>query len=227
MAKSVLKIKARALRKRGKSIREIESILKIPLSTISLWCRDIELSAKQKQRLINKERNPSYKSRLLATERAKKQRLEKIKYFKNKGIEEIGSLKNKEIFIAGLGLYWGEGYRSQEKIGFTSKDEKIIRFMMFWFEKILNIKKQDFILRISVNTVYKKREKAMKDCWSKITGIHSQQFTKTSFIKSKQNKIYENSENYYGTLRITIRKSTDKHRLLMGWLDGLYKNIAF
>lgn len=227
MAKSVFKIKARVLRKKGKSIREIVSILGIPLSTVSLWCRDIKLSSAQKERLINKERSPSYKARLLATQRAKKQRLEKIKHFKNKGIKEIGILKNKEIFIAGLGLYWGEGYRSQEKIGFTSKDEKIIRFMMFWFQKILGIKKPGFILRVSINIIHKKREMAIKNYWSKMTEISPQQFTKTSFIRSKQKKVYENSENHYGTLRITIRKSTDKHRLLMGWLEGLYKNIAF
>lgn len=227
MAKSILKIKARVLRKRGKSIREIVSILNIPLSTVSLWCRDIKLSVKQKQRLINKERSPSYKGRLMAAERAKKQRLEKIKYFRNKGIEETGVLKNKDIFNVGLGLYWGEGYRSQEKIGFTSSDKKIIRFIMIWFRKILNFKKADFILRVSINMIHKKRIKEIEDYWSKITNISLQQFTKTSFIKSKQNKIYANPENHYGTLRITIKKSTDKHRLLMGWLEGLYKNVAF
>ncbi len=44
MAKSREKQLARVLRREGKSIREIASVLKVSKGSISLWCRDIVLS---------------------------------------------------------------------------------------------------------------------------------------------------------------------------------------
>lgn len=223
MAKSILKLKARALRRRGKSIREIVGLTSIPISTVSLWCRDINLSKAQQRRLIAKERSPSYAGRMQAAERAKKIRLGLVEKLKLDGIKEIGTLTDREFFFTGIGLYWGEGYRSQEMVGFTSKDEKIIRFMMVWFKKFLKLNNGDFILRISINENHKERLNLITDYWIKITGIPRTQFTKPSFIKAVQNKIYEYPEKYFGTLRITVRKSRNMHRKFMGWIEGLYK----
>lgn len=44
MARTVEKNKALKLRQKGKSINEIAKILDIPKSTISVWCRDIQLA---------------------------------------------------------------------------------------------------------------------------------------------------------------------------------------
>lgn len=227
MAKSKLKLKAHSLRKQGKSIREIVSALGIPLSTVSYWCRDIRLTKRQQEKLTARQESRSYAGRLKAVERLKRERIENTRQLKNKGVKEIGKLSDKEIFLAGIGLYWGEGYRSHEKIGFTSKDEKIVKFIIVWFKKFLNAKTSDFILRVSINNTRKNRVKKVERYWSLITGIPLNQFTKPSFIKTKQKKIYSKPEDYYGTLRITIRRSTNIHRKFMGWIDGLYNNIMF
>lgn len=47
MAKSKEKNKALKLRQQGESIKKIAKKLKIAKSTISLWCRDIELTPEQ------------------------------------------------------------------------------------------------------------------------------------------------------------------------------------
>lgn len=214
------------MRKQGKSIREIMNALKIPLSTVSYWCRDIVLTKKQQERLIKNQNSRSYVGRLKAAEKLKKQRKEISKYLKLEGIKEIGKLTDKELFLAGIGLYWGEGYRSSETIGFTSKDDKIIKFIIFWFKKFVNAKTADFILRVSVNIKHRERIDEIEKHWSLITGVPLSQFTKPSFLTAKQKKFYPNSENYFGTLRVIIRKSCSRHRKLMGWIEGLYKNIA-
>lgn len=226
MAKSKLKLKARSFRRAGKSIREISNLTGISISTVSFWCRDIKLSNSQKRRLIIKERSPSYAGRMLAAERAKLHRLEVTKKLNTEGIREVAEPSDREIFFAGVGLYWGEGYRSQEMIGFTSKDPQIIRFIIFWFKKFLGANNKDFILRVGLNSAHKHRIKTVTAYWEKLTNIPSTQFTKPSFIKAKHNKIFENPENYFGTLRITLRKSRNKHRKFMGWIDGLYKKTV-
>lgn len=224
MAKSLLKIKARHLRKQGKSIREIVNLTNIPLSTVSYWCRDIRLTKTQLARLIAKERSPSYKGRLLAAEKLKRERIQKIKLLKNEGIREIGTMNDREFFFAGLGLYWGEGYRSQEQIGFTSKDEKIVKFILPWFKKFFGINNADFIFRITISENCQKQTNEIEKYWTQLTKTSLRQFTKHSFIKTPHKKKYERPEDYYGTLRITIRKSRTAHRKLMGWLEGLSVN---
>ncbi|MFQ5661808.1 MAG: hypothetical protein ACE5F2_00965 [Candidatus Paceibacteria bacterium] len=225
MAKSELRIKANSLRRQGKSIREIVSILNVPLSTASYWCRNIQLTKKQQELLVSRQNSRSYAGRLKAVERLKKQRIDVTEKLKDEGRKEIKKLNNREFFMAGIGLYWGEGYRKHETVGFTSKDEKIIKFIIPWFKKFLKIKTQDFILRVSINKSHKDRTKEIENYWSLVTKIPIKQFTKASLVKPKQKKVYELPNNYYGTLRITIRKSRAKHRKFMGWIEGLYKNI--
>jgi len=225
MAKSLLKLKAIRLRKQGNSIRQIAAITGASASGVSYWCRNISLTKKQQNLLTKNQKSRFYAGVLKSAENLKRKRKELTKKLNNEGIKEVGKLSERELFVAGLGLYWGEGYRSHEMIGFTSKDEEIIKFILPWFKKFLKTKDQDFILRVSINNKQKNRIKTVQNYWSKITKISLNQFTKPSFIKAKQNKIYFSNNNYYGTLRITVRKSRNMHRKMMGWIDGLYKNM--
>lgn len=56
MAKFDLKRKVEYLRRKGASLTEIMLKVGISKSTASLWCREINLTAKQKERLKNKIR---------------------------------------------------------------------------------------------------------------------------------------------------------------------------
>jgi hypothetical protein len=226
MAKTELKLKATSLRKQGKSIREIVSILNVSLSTVSYWCRNIELTKQQQKLLVSRQKSRSYAGRLKAVERLKRERIERTNKLKIQGIQEVGKLKDKELFAVGIGLYWGEGYRRQEKIGFTSGDEQIVKFIVPWFKKFLNLTTDDFILRVSINNEHQDRINEIEKHWSRITKIPLKQFTKASLIKGSQKKTYSSRETYYGTLRIIVRKSCAMHRKLMGWIEGVYQNAS-
>jgi len=60
MAKSEQKIKARLLRKKGISIKTIAKELSVSTGSISSWCRDIPLTAKQILQLQKNKTNPYY-----------------------------------------------------------------------------------------------------------------------------------------------------------------------
>ena len=73
MAKYLLRLKARELRKQGISVKDIAEILRISKSSASIWTRDIILSIEQiealnKSRLQGAERG-RLKSALLQKER--------------------------------------------------------------------------------------------------------------------------------------------------------------
>ncbi len=205
------------MRENGMSIRDISQELKINKSTVSYWCRNIELSERQRKNLILKQRKAGLRALLLATEKKKIHRTKETKILKKEGEEMVGKLSPRDLFCVGLGLYCGEGYKSgNEEVGFTNSDVRIIRFMKKWFEKIYGIKKEDFIFRVSLNISHKKREKEVMKFWIDSLNVFENQFSKTSFIKTEKKKIYKDGKKYYGTLRMKVRKGTKLRRKIMG-----------
>ena len=82
MAKSRDKIKARKLRKKGESIKKIANLLNISTSTVSLWCRDVELTNIQIDNLRKRQTDPFYGKRLNYYLKKKKELKQKILFKK-------------------------------------------------------------------------------------------------------------------------------------------------
>lgn len=227
MAKFKEKYNAQKLRKQGKSIREIAKKLNVSKGSVSYWCRDIVLNDKQIEKLVKNKKLGAAKGRLIASETKRKKRLKQELVLKKKGINEIGQLSKRDIFLAGVGMYWSEGYTYScgDQVGFTNADPKMILLMLQWFKKICKVSKDRFSLAVRVNRIHEKRIDKIEQYWSNLTGIPRAQFNKTILINSKSKKIYSNLKKYYGTLRITIRKGTRLRRKINGWIAGLSKGL--
>ncbi|PIP24397.1 MAG: hypothetical protein COS25_01780 [Candidatus Nealsonbacteria bacterium CG02_land_8_20_14_3_00_37_10] len=228
MARFIEKNKALKLRKIGKSINEIATELNIAKSTVSSWCRNIQLGSKQIERLVKRQESGSYKGRMKFLERTRKERIKEVALLRKQGIKEIGKLSKRDFFISGVAIYWSEGYTYSggEQVGFTNSDPKMILLMLRWFKEICNIPDDNISLQVKINEIHKDRIKEVENYWSNITKISIGQFNKTVLIKSKAKKIYPNSGDYYGTLRITVRKGTKLRRRINGWIEGLVRGIV-
>jgi len=91
-------------------VKEIERLLGVSRSTVSLWVRDIPLTAAQRSALVR--RNPIYngqfKGAAVNAERGRKRRL---------AYQERGRMRAKEadaLYIAGCMLYWAEGVADEQ-----------------------------------------------------------------------------------------------------------------
>jgi hypothetical protein len=225
MAKSKEKIKARKLRKKGESIKKIANILNVSVSTASLWCRDIELTNKQVENLRKRQTDPFYGKRLDYYLRKKKEFSLKLLNLKNEGIESIGSLSKREIFLIGIALYWGEGFKKDSLAGLATLDINIAKFFIFWLNKSFGITSKDLILRITANISYKSKIKELEKFWSKELSIPISQFSKPFFQNTVWKKEYENKENYHGVLRIRVRRSIDLLRKIFGYIEGINLSV--
>ena len=225
MANFVKKNKALKLRRAGRSINEIATKLDIPKSTVSMWCRDIQLGPKQIERLAKRQESGSYKGRMKFLERVRKERIREIKILREQGIREIGKLNKRDLFISGVAMYWSEGYTYSggEQVGFTNSDPKMILLMLKWFKEICKVPDDKFSLQVKINKIHKNRVREVENYWFKLTAIPLQQFNKTVLIKSKVKKSYPNSDTHYGTLRLTVRQGTKLRRKINGWIEGLVK----
>lgn len=206
---------AESLRKQGKSIKEIARQVDVSQSTVSRWCLDIVLSEKQRKFLEKRRREAGAKA--LAPWIRKNQELKRVdeKKQSQKGRVDLGQLKKRDLFILGLGLYWGEGYkRGSQEWGFTNSDPKIIRTALHWLHECYNVPTENIIARLTINERYKNQTERLTEEWSYETGILLSQFGKPSFINGyKSSKLPE--QTYRGTLRIKVRRGTSLRRRIL------------
>lgn len=209
------------LRKQGCSIKNIARQLKISSSTASIWCRDIELTSLQKLVLADKSKNIEILRRY--SQKRKEEKFEKYKTLFNEAQKDLKKLKLNEFFIAGLALYWAEGFKSKSEktVGFCNSDPLMVKFMIQWFKQFFSLTNDDFILRVEFNSKHEYRQEEIENYWSNLTSIPRIQFNKPYLQQVNKQKEYINSDNYYGLVRIRIRKSTNMLITIRGWLYAL------
>src|SRR3989344_3183192 len=103
MARKKDKQKVLAMRAKGMSYSQIKEKIKISKSTLSAWLKDLPLSEKRIKEL--RDNNPIRIEKFRNTMRAKKEiRLGKVY---KKVASDICDLSKRDLFLAGLFLYWG------------------------------------------------------------------------------------------------------------------------
>lgn len=221
MAKFREKSEARKLRKRGLSIKNIASDLKVSSSSVSLWTRDIILTPEQYKVLDNHARDPFYGKRLDYIRKVKQETNKKIEKLKRDGIKEIGIVSKRELFLIGVALYWSEGFKKDTQVGFSNSDPSMIVIFIKWLFEVFDYTYDDLIVRVTLNMGHKGRINEVEKYWSGITKIPLENFRKPFFQNVIWKKTYDNPNEYFGLLRIKVRRSKDFLRKIQGYIEGL------
>ncbi len=222
MAKSIEKLQAQRYRSKGMGISAIARSLHVSKSSVSYWCRDIELSDKQLAKVQEKQSKAGIKALLKFAEQKRKQRKNKDAQLLLEGINLVGAISSRDLFISGLALYWAEGYkRGNEELGFVNSDPNMTLLFIKWLKEVFNIKEKDLILRVSINKLFERQEKQILLYWSKVASIPITQFTKTSIVKTLHKKKYRDKSSYKGTLRIKVRRGADLRKKILGAINAL------
>ncbi|MFA5051323.1 MAG: helix-turn-helix domain-containing protein [Patescibacteria group bacterium] len=210
MARSIDREKAIKLRKEEKSYSQIKKILGISKSTLSCWLKDYPLSKQRIRELrdCNEQRIEKYRE----TMREKREkRLKKI-YGEQKQLWL--PLTNRELFFAGLFLYWGEGRKGfQSAIEVSNTDPSMIRFVIYWLTKILKIPKE----KIKVGLHLYKNMDIKKEhlFWSKTLNLSPSQFRKPYIKESSNLRINHKGGFGHGTCRIYICDARIKEKIIL------------
>ncbi len=77
---------------------------------------------------------------------------------------------------------------------------------------------------MTVNESHEYRIDEIVQHWADIFGIDKSIFQKSFYQKAKWQKVYEHPEEYFGVLRIRVRKSSDFLRKIHGFIEGLKLN---
>lgn len=137
-----LKPKAIYLRKKGKSIRNIEKTLNIPRSTLSGWFKNIKLTVIQNKVLKDKHKKALIKARKKAILWHNKQKSNRIKFAENEAEKTLLKINNntETIELALALLYLGEGFKKSPKTGMGNSDPLILKFFLKIMLSIYKIK---------------------------------------------------------------------------------------
>lgn len=177
MSKYSLKIKEKAvyLREKGYSIKEIAKILKISLSTSSIWLRNLELNKKAIKRLERRKLLGYYK--LAKTwDKKRKENNEKNLKFATEIINNHVFTNDLLIIYAAL-LFWCEGSKCEPStLKFTNSDPKLIFTFLQLIRKSSDIQEFKFRVRLHLHDYHDENEQKL--FWSKLTNIPLEQFTK-------------------------------------------------
>lgn len=207
--------KALELRKKELSYSQIKKILRVSKSTLSDWLSEYPLSKKRISEL--RDRNEARIEKFRETWRKKRQ--VRLDQFYKQAKKEVLPLTKKEIFIAGLFLYWGEGSKSTyDKVCLSNSDPKVIKFTFFWLTKTLDVPKSKIRVYLQLYSDMNKEEAI--SYWSKELNIDQKQFNKPYIKQSKRVNISHKGFGH-GTCALTVNSTLLKERILM-----MIKSIA-
>ena len=214
--KLIEKEKARALRKRGKSINQIVKEAGLTKSSVSLWVRDIVLTKAQKNKLSERGRSVESieKRRLvrLSNEQAKRQ------VVIDKAKKDFNFISLEQLKLVGIILYLGEGGKTERGIArLSNSDPVVIKIMMRFFREICEVPEEKF--RGNVHTFAHADVEKTEKYWSKITGIPRSQFHKT-YIKPSSASLQKRYTLPFGTFSINVC-DTKLFLTIMGWIERI------
>ncbi len=217
-----LSAKAKVLRMEGKSFRDIAKELNIAVSTAHLWAREVKLSKTQIAILKQRSLYALQKSRKNAQKIKKKKYIKEVRKNFNLGIKMIGQkMTEREYLLIGTSLYWAEGFKRDNCLGFANSDPAMIKIFLYWLTEILNVDQDDVRLRVGINISFKHKIREIESFWSRETGIPFNQFNKPFFQKTILKRNYTNRGEYYGVLRIRAIGQNRNFRKILGMVQGL------
>jgi Homeodomain-like domain len=226
MSKSKEKLLALQLRRRGESIKDIAKKLNVSRGSVSLWCQEILLTSTQKQKLKKKQIAAGHAGRMQGAEMNKKKRLDAISRFVNDGMNEIGSLSERDLLMLGIGLYWGEGIKSRTgQTAMVNSDPNVLKVAKKWFQVCLGVLSHEFRPYIYIAPQHKPRETIIVDYWSKELSIPKSQFKSPIYIPQKPRQKYENHDTYYGVVALRVTKSTNLKYRIQGLISASAKAL--
>lgn len=202
--------KALALRKQEMSYSQIKKILGISKSTLSTWLRSYPLS-KEKIRALrdcNEQRIERYR------ETMRKKREKRLEQFYKEQKKLIFPLSKREIFLAGLFLYWGEGYKNYNaQLSVSNTDPSVIKFFINWLMGSLSVPKEKIKVHLHLYTNMNINKEI--DFWSNELSVPRNQFTKPYIKNTSSLQINHKGGFGHGTCNVKIGGARLSEKILM------------
>ena len=204
-------------------------MMQVPVakSTLSLWLRDVGLAKRQAQKLTKKRQEAGLKGAL----RRREARLQEISTLNDKGLQEVGNISARELWLIGTALYWAEGSKQKEHavstgVMFANSDARMIRVFLAWL-RCVRIPISSIYVELYVHENRREEIAVFKKWWAQETKIPLKRFDRVYLKRDrpKTNRI-NTGDLYHGLLRIKVSSSTSLNRKINAWVDAVVAQLG-
>ena len=202
--------KALELRKKGMSYSQIKKTLDVSKSTLSNWLKNYPLS---KERIAElRDNNEVRIEKFRETMRLKREIRLKVIYNEQKKI--LLPLNKREIFIAGLFLYWGEGSKFKiSNLAISNTNPNIIKFFIHWLDICFKVSRKK--IKIDLHLYSDMNINKEINYWSKTLRISLSQFSRPYIKKTSSKKINQRGSFGHGTCNARFGDARLTEKVLM------------
>lgn len=200
------------LRKMGWSYPEIKNELRVSKGSLSLWLRNYPLTPDQLSKYKNDRESRRVENYRNTCER---KRQTKLDGYYDQERARLLPLSKREMYLAGLMLYWGEGLKANwSTASFSNTNPKMIVFAKKWLTDCLGVSVDKLVVRLHLYSDMD--SSAERGYWSKLLEIPLTQFRKPYIKQSMRIDINEKGGFGHGTCDLTVHNAVLKKRVMMG-----------
>jgi hypothetical protein len=205
----------RDLRRLGLSYGEVMDLIPVKKATLATWCRDVKLTEEQYAAI--QVRTGSRQGIPRDTNR---KRREEIAMIRARARHRVPDLLTEPFWVAGVVLYWAEGFKTPGKVGMANSDPRALRLFVAWVRAYLD-PSADFSLQLHLHAG--NDDEAAKRHWKAETGLYDANFHRT-FIKPSGTGHRKNHLEH-GVCTVKLRRSADAWNSIMEWIDAIAEHF--
>lgn len=158
--------RARELRAQAWTLAAIAAELDCAKSSASLWTRGVDFTPKPRSRGHSSQRpHPLHL-----------QKLAEIEECRLWAAEQIGDMSDRDLLMAGIGLYAGDGAKTGNEVRFANSNARLVALHCTWLRRFFE--PDESRLRVSLYLHRGLDLDAANEFWASVTGIPTDQFYK-------------------------------------------------
>ena len=204
---------ARRLRADGRTlaeIAEIAEVLGVSKSSVSLWVRDVAFTPSPRRTGAKRTAHPFHLAKLRQIEEADAW-----------AREQLSDLTDRELLVAGVALYAGEGAKRDGCVIVANTDPRLIALFCSWLRRFFTVDESRLRVRLYLHQGLDLD--AAEEHWSAVTGIPRTQFH--AAYRAAADPTRRSAKHVYGCASVQYG-STVVHRRIMGLTRALLSSEA-
>jgi transposase len=215
--KNVERCSAIQLREKGVSVKEIAKRLKVSVGSVSLWVREVKLTPEQRK-VLDKRILENWKkfseNRNLFVKKLRTDKEERTKAFVAEAESEFKNFVAHREFVYGLGLYAGDGSRS-ERWAVSNMDGHAIAAAAR-FLKVVGWQLENTVCSVRIQPTCS--ESRARDFWkSVVPGSNVKVYPYQD--KRTEGKLFRGSHKPFGVCKFEAKKSTGLLVKTLRWIE--------
>jgi hypothetical protein len=202
--------RARELRAQAWTMPEIAEHLGVSKSSVSLWTRDVEFdpSVRRSTRTDRRPRGSDHPLR--------RRKLAEIEAFDAIGRHRFTALSDRELLIAGVALYAGEGAKTDGTVSMANTNPELLRFFVTWLRTCFTVDEARLRAKLYLHEGLDLERSTV--FWSRVVEVPTERFGKP--YRAVVDASRRHAEHEHGCATVTYACSRT-HREIMGLVRAL------